>query len=87
VTYRLAPSVLHADLDAEEVLLNPATGQYHLLNRTGREIVDALGQGAATTEVAEAIARRTNTPIDQVQRDVESFVAALVSRGLVDEMP
>ena len=37
--YRMPDGVLRADLDGDEVLLNPTTGAYHLLNQTGRQVV------------------------------------------------
>jgi hypothetical protein len=81
--YRIPPSVLRANLEAEEVLLNTDTGQYHVLNETGRTVASLLETGGTADEAATALATRTGTPIDQVRGDVETFVQALLDRGLL----
>jgi hypothetical protein len=43
--YRKPAGILHAELDDEEVLLNPETGIYHLVNRTGRFLLTGWRRG------------------------------------------
>ena len=83
-TYRIPASVLRANLEAEEVLLNTDTGQYHVLNETGRGVVSSLEAGGTPGDAAVDLATSTGAPLDRVRGDVETFVQALVERGLLD---
>jgi hypothetical protein len=79
--------VLRAKLDGDEVLLNPDTGVYHLLNPTGRLVVEGLDHGRTLNATVEMIASDTGADLMQVQSDAESFVRAMVDRGLLEEAP
>ena len=81
--YRIPSAVLRADVGDEDVLLNTETGQYHVLNETGRTVLSVLEAGSTTDEAATTLATRTGTPIEQVRGDVETFVQALVDRRLL----
>ena len=85
-TYHLAPSVLRADLDAEEVLLNTVTGRYHVLNGTGKVVVAALEAGQPTTVAAAQLAERYGAALADVERDVAVFLDALAARGLIEPL-
>jgi hypothetical protein len=80
--YRLADGVLRAELENQEVLLNPATGQYHLLNKTGRRVLALWEQGSSTEEIEELLVAEGG-PGGTVGSDVASFVRALEERGLI----
>ncbi|MDQ6839664.1 MAG: PqqD family protein [Actinomycetota bacterium] len=83
MNYRIPDAVLRANLDTEEVLLNTDTGQYHLLNDTGRRIVNALEAGESAEAASVEVAVSTGMTRDVVQADVEAFVEACVARGLL----
>ena len=85
--YVIPDSVLRATLDAEEVLLNTSTGQYHLLNRTGRLVVERLQAGGTAEEAVSELVQTTGAPVDDVQADVQSFLDALRARGLLETVP
>ena len=82
--YRLAESVLRAEVGGDEVLLNPATGVYHLVNGSGREVLARLCAGEAAGLVAADIAAREGVAVETVTSDVTAFVAALTERGLLE---
>jgi hypothetical protein len=82
--YRLGPSVLRAEVGADEVLLNPDTGVYHLVNGSGREVLTRLCAGEAADAVAADIAAREGVAPAAVTADVTSFVADLTARGLLE---
>jgi len=84
VTYRLAADVLRAPLADDEVLLNTKTGQYHLLNHTGREVLGAIETSGSPDGVSERLASETGAAPDRVAADVTSFVDALLARGLIE---
>lgn len=83
--YNVPDGVLRAELDGEEVMLNPTTGVYHLLNRTGLLVIEALERGDSLEEAVDTIAAETGASRDVVMVDARSFVGAMLERGLVEE--
>jgi len=82
--YTLAPNVLRAEMDGREVLLNPETRMYHLLNRTGRDLLVEIQRGATIEDAIAVLADRWGTPEATVRGDVQTFLAALEERGLME---
>lgn len=87
VNYKVPDGVLRAELEGEEVMLNSATGVYHLLNKTGRFVIDSLQRGRSLDEAVDEIVARSGTSHAQVMEDARSFVAAMLERGLIEEAP
>ena len=85
--YRIPEGVLRARLEGEEVMLNPDSGVYHLLNDTGRSLTLLFDDGRSLEEAAVALAEKTGAPMDRVERDVRSFVDAMLERHLLEEVP
>ncbi len=82
--YRIPRSVLRAELEGDEVLLNPETGVYHLVNDTGKTILDSLVEGGSLRECIEQLALDTGQPLDRISRDAEAFVTAMLERQLLE---
>jgi hypothetical protein len=82
--YRIPRSVLRAELEGDEVLLNPETGVYHLVNDTGKAILDSLAGGSSLGECIDRLARDTDQPIDRISRDADAFVTAMLERRLLE---
>jgi hypothetical protein len=68
----------------ESIALNLRTGQYHGLNETAAEMLDALAGGADAEVVAQEIATRAGVPAERVRADVLALLRALVDRDLVE---
>ena len=83
MTLRLAPSVMRAKLAHDEVLLNTETGQYHLVNRTGREVLVEIERSGTADGARDRLVAETGAPIETVEDDVMTFVDALLARGLL----
>ena len=81
--YRLAAGVLRADMDGDQVLLNPKTGVYHLLNETGGEVLETLSAGASVGECVRGLSSRSGFDEAIVRVDVQAFVDGLLERGLI----
>jgi DNA-binding MarR family transcriptional regulator len=81
--YRLADGVLRAELEGEAVLMNPDTGQYHLLNPTGVRVLDAIERNDDVSDAVSDLARRGGVSEATVDADVQAFVDALLERGLL----
>ena len=85
--YRMPAEVLRAKVEGDEVLLNPETGIYHLVNPIGRIVIEALDEAAEPDRAVVELVRRFGVDQDQAERDVEAFVRALLERKLLEEIP
>jgi Coenzyme PQQ synthesis protein D (PqqD) len=83
--YRLPGDVLRAVVDDDEVLLEPSSGRYHLVNRTGRAVLDRFDSGEPLEGAIEHLCSETGAPREQVEADVTRFIRAMVERGLLEE--
>ena len=81
--YVVSPQVLRAELDGELVLLNPEIGMYHLVNATGARVIEGFDDGLDTLAIGERIADKTSGDRTRVVADVDSFVATMLSKGLL----
>ena len=81
--YVVSPRVLRAQLDGELVLLNPETAMYHLVNATGARVIEGFDDGLDSLATGERIADETGRDLTRVLADVDSFVATMLSRGLL----
>ena len=82
--YEVTGRVLSADVEDQSVLLNTESGQYHLLNASGRAMLAALREGRTPEEIAADVAARTGAPAEDVRADVAAFVSGLADRGLIE---
>jgi hypothetical protein len=82
--YRIPDGVLRADLDGEEVMLNPRSGIYHLLNPTGRYLVACFSDGVSFEVAVERLAEEAGVGREDVRKDADVFVAAMMERGLLE---
>jgi Coenzyme PQQ synthesis protein D (PqqD) len=82
--YRMPAGILHAELDDEEVLLNPQTGMYHLVNRTGRFLLDRMDAGESLGQAIRSLSAGAGEDLHHVKGDALSFVEAMTTRGLLE---
>jgi hypothetical protein len=82
-SFRLAEGVLRAELEGEAVLMNPETGQYHLLNATGVRVLDSIERNGEVSEAISDLARLGGVSEETVGADVQVFVDALLQRRLL----
>lgn len=82
------PNVRFIANDEGAVLLHLERGRYQSLNRTGAAIWGDLMSGASSEEIVSRVCERfPQTPHDRVRSDVDRFLTALASRGLVTLEP
>jgi hypothetical protein len=84
--YGIPRPVVRAEVDDGQVLLNPSTGVYHSVNRTGAELLECFAEGLTMSEAAERLASQRRQPRDQVFGDAQTFVASMLERGLLEEL-
>ena len=76
--------VVYRDFVSETVLLNIQTGQYHGLNPTAGRMLQLLDQVNRTDEVAKALAKEFEVPLETIQRDLTTLCEGLLERGLLE---
>ena len=79
--------VVFRAFDAETVLLNLQSGQYHGLNPTGGRMLELLRETGSQQRTAEAIAAETGHPVEEVAADVGELCQQLGERGLIELVP
>jgi hypothetical protein len=84
-TYRVAPGVLKAELGGRQVLLNPDTAQYHLVNATGKRLLALFDEGFSFEESVSRLAEEVDEPVDLINSDATRFVSAMLERELIKE--
>jgi hypothetical protein len=85
IRYRKPQGVLHARIDDEEVLLNPETGVYHLVNGTGRWLLDRMDEGQTLGEAIRSLSDEAGEDLRRVSAEAVSFVEAMKARGLLEQ--
>jgi hypothetical protein len=81
--YHPSPAV-KASISSDGLVLLDVTGGLVLSsNDVGARIWQLIEQRRAQAEIARALAGEYAIPLDRASRDVATFVAALVARGLV----
>lgn len=82
-SYRPAPNVLTAVVGEDLVILNPNTGQYHLLNSTGRLLLKGLEDQGSLESAAKQVATSTAAELETVMADAKAFLDSMLERGLI----
>lgn len=71
-------------MGGEEVLLNPDSGMYHLVNPTGRALLSHMEAGRTFEEAVRVFAEETGQPVEGVVADATAFVEGMMARGLLE---
>lgn len=86
-TVRVPEHVVHRAFEAETLLLNLESGQYHGLNATGARLLELIGDedgggniGAAVTQLARECAMEPG----EIADDLVKFCLQLEERGLLE---
>lgn len=82
---RQADNVVFRELASEDegVLLRLDNGQYHGLNRFGCVIWEMVGDGTSLDTLIAELGSQLESVPERLESEVEAFVTALVSRGLL----
>jgi hypothetical protein len=80
--------VVHRSFEAETLLLNLDTGQYHGLNQTGGRMLELLDENEGHIGTAiERLAAENDLAPDDIADDLATFCADLHERGLIEVEP
>src|SRR4051795_3120130 len=81
---RVPEHVVHRSFEAETLLLNLETGQYHGLNETGGRMLELLETTDGNVrEAVQQLADEYDLPFDEIAPDLTGFCADLEQRGLI----
>jgi hypothetical protein len=81
---RLEPDAVEwREVDGEIVALDRVAGEYFAVTGSGTLLWRQLVEGSTTDALAETLVARFALERDAALRDVERFVAALDSRGIL----
>lgn len=83
--YKLCSEVLQANLEEGDVLFNPSSGQYHLLNPSARLILTLMESGSTLKEAGRELAKQEGIAEQLAITDSEGFIQGMLDRGLVEE--
>ena len=78
---RVAPDVFSREFDDELVLLDLRGGEYYALNQTGTALWSLIENGHEKPE--EQLAALYGLPLVEARDDYETFIAELLSLGLL----
>ncbi len=82
---RLRKGLVIRDLGPERVIYDSENDRVHVLNRTGRLVVELADGERTVSEIARALrARCGKGPDIDVTADVERFLTALAEKGLLE---
>jgi coenzyme PQQ synthesis protein D (PqqD) len=83
-TLTVPDHVVHRSFEAETLLLNLETGQYHGLNPTGGRLLDLLQEnGGKVGAATERLADEYGMQHAEIENEMLSFCADLAERGLI----
>jgi hypothetical protein len=76
--------VVHRSFEAETLLLNLETGQYHGLNQTGGRMLELLeATDGRVRDAVERLAEEYEVDFDEIAPDLMAFCSSLEERGLI----
>ena len=82
---RVPERVVYRSFEAETLLLNLETGQYHGLNPTGGRMLELLKEcDGSVREATHRLASEFGMQPEEIEEDLLSFCNALAERGLVE---
>jgi hypothetical protein len=84
--FRVPTDVLRAEMEGEQVLLNPQTGMYHLVNATGHALLQQMEDGATFEDAVRTLCERSGQPSERVESDAATFVDEMLDRGLLERV-
>jgi hypothetical protein len=77
--------VVFRSFEAETLLLNLETGQYHGLNATGGRMLELLKEtGGQVRQSVDQLAKEYEMDADTIARDMADFCLSLEERGLLE---
>jgi hypothetical protein len=87
VIYRVPSHIYHRTLHDEVVLLDPKSDAYLGLNGTAAVVWTTLSAGGNPMAAVAALVERYAVDAETASEDIETLIADLVRRGLLEPVP
>ena len=84
---QISPDALSRELDGEVLVLDLRTSLYFGMTGTAARIWQLLEAGETRDAIVAALAREFSAGTAAIEADVDSFLADLAARGLVESPP
>ena len=81
---RLPGHVVYRSFEAETILLNLGTGEYHGLNPSAARMFGLLCETGSVREAIHRAAHEFDQPIDVIGHDMTELCAELAARDLIE---
>jgi hypothetical protein len=81
---RKKPELLSAELSGEEVILNPASGDYFTLNDVGRRVWELVDGQKSQAQLTGMLAREYEVEPEVLRRDLQELIDDLLDNGLLE---
>ena len=81
--YKLRDRILVSKIDGETVLLDLDSGKYFGLNATASAMLEILVTAESRSTAISRLKERFPQAVKRIESDLEQFIAAMVSRGLL----
>ena len=82
-----AVRVSHDRLQDEVIVINVASGAYYSGSGTAADIWSLMAQGASAAEAASILAAAYATQESLIAHDIDTCLATLIERGLIEAAP
>ncbi len=83
--YRRRPGVLHRVIDDEGLVLRQHEGEVLGLNEVAAAVLDRLDGSTGVDAIIDTLAPVYDVDRAELERDVRSFVEALLSAGVIED--
>jgi hypothetical protein len=85
--WQFSKHVLITPIEPEAVLLNTASGDNYVLNSLGLVVCALIQEGCNQTAlIVEQVSQHFPDDVGQIPADVQEFMAALHSEGLIERV-
>lgn len=81
---RVPEHVVFRSFNADTVVLNLDSGQYHGLNGTAGRMLELLGENGSVPATASAVAAEFGQPVERITADLLGLCRDLLARGLLE---
>lgn len=86
VKYKRNTDNIHSKIDDEVVMVNVEQGNYYSLNRVGSSIWELLETPKSVEEICSELMNEYEINEYDCKKEVESFVEALLNKGVIDKL-
>lgn len=82
--YKKNESIEFITLDDDSlVAFDPTSGQTHIMNDVGKDIVDLCDGSKCFEDIISLLQKQYDAPEDEIRNDIREYLAELVNKGVL----